>query len=29
MHITLIVSLHYLVEQKYPKTNNICRWADY
>jgi len=28
MHTTLIMSLHYLVKHKYPKTNNIDRWAE-
>jgi len=27
MHITLIMSLHYLVKNKYPKTRTIYRWT--
>jgi len=26
MHITLIMSLHYLVKYKYPKRYNVYRW---
>jgi len=26
MHTTTIMSLHYLVKYKYPKTCNIYRW---
>jgi len=25
---TSITSLHYLVKHKYPKTNNVYRWAE-
>jgi len=28
MHATPIILLHYLVKHKYPKTNNIYRWAE-
>jgi len=28
MHTTLIMSLHYLVKYKYPKTHNIYRWKE-
>jgi len=27
MHSKLIMSLHYLVKYKYPKTYNIYRWT--
>jgi len=28
MHTTLTMSLHYLVKHKFPKTNDIYRWAE-
>jgi len=28
MHTTPIMLLHYLVKHKYPKTNNVYRWAE-